>query len=452
MQQRVENSVKELKAFFATGATKQIDFRLRQLSKLKTAILANQAEIEEALWSDLHKSPEESYLTEIGIVLLEIDNQIKHLRGWSKPKRVGSPIFLLPSSSKIIYEPLGVALIMAPWNYPFQLTLNPLVGAIAAGCCAMVKPAPASSATSKVIETIIRDCFDSRYIDIVQGRREVNTILLKQRYDIIFFTGSPSLGKIVSHAAADNLTPTILELGGKSPCIVDHDATISAAAKRIAWGKFINAGQTCICPDYLFVHNSIKEQLLTAIKDATIEMYGKEPKKSRFYPRIITDSAFEGLCRYIDAAEIYYGGEYDAKERYIAPTIIKNVSPEDDIMQEEIFGPLLPVMTFDNIEEVYSYVNSHEKPLALYYFGKSGDEVLHNTTSGGSCINDTIMHITNHKLPFGGVGNSGMGRYHGHESFLAFSNQRAVVTTPTWIDLPFKYAPYSFFKLVKRLM
>lgn len=452
MKNKIVNNVAALKEFFATGATKDIDFRLRQLAKLKIAIKAHEADIEAALWSDLHKSKKESYLTEIGIVLSEIDNQVKHLRCWAKPKRVSSPLFLFPSTSKIIYEPLGVALIIAPWNYPFQLTLNPLVGAITAGCCAMVKPAPASSATSAIIETIIRECFESSYIDIVQGHRDVNTMLLEERYDIIFFTGSPSLAKIVSRAAAEHLTPLVLELGGKSPCIVDSDAAIEVAARRIAWGKLLNSGQTCIAPDYLFVHSSIKEQLLKAIKNAIVEMYSHNPQRCRFYPRIIDDSAFERLQSYIGAGEIYYGGEVDAKDRYIAPTIIDNVAPTAAIMQDEIFGPLLPVMTFDNIEEVYSYINSHPKPLAFYYFGQNGDEVLHNTSSGGACINDTIMHVTNHKLPFGGVGNSGMGRYHGHESFLTFSNRRAVVTTPTWIDLPLRYVPYKFFIFIKRII
>ncbi|MFI3280941.1 MAG: aldehyde dehydrogenase [Rikenellaceae bacterium] len=452
MRERVEKSVAELKKFFATGATKDVDFRLRQLTKLKIAILAHQKEIETALWSDLRKSSEETYLTEIGIVLHEIDTQMKHLRRWARPKKVSSPLVLFPSSSKIVYEPLGVALIIAPWNYPFHLTINPLVGAIAAGCCAMVKPSPASGATSRIMEVIIKECFESSYIDIVQGRRDVNALLLEQRYDIIFFTGSPSLAKIVCQSAAKNLTPTILELGGKSPCIVDSDAAIDVAARRIAWGKLLNVGQTCIAPDYLFVHDSVKDRLLEAIKKSIIEMYGKEPKESRFFPRIINDAAYERLVGYIKHSDIYYGGQRDPKERYIAPTIIDNVKESDPIMQEEIFGPILPVMTFDSMDQVYSYVGSREKPLALYYFGSNADQVLRNTSAGGGCINDTIMHITNDQLPFGGVGNSGMGRYHGHHSFLAFSNHRAVVTTPTWIDLPLKYVPYSFFKLVKWVM
>lgn len=452
MKERIEKSVIALKDFFASGATKDIDFRLRQLEKLKIAITAHRKDIEAALWSDLHKSPEESYLTEIAIVLSEINNQIKHLRRWARPQKVKTPLVLFPSSSKIVYEPLGVALIVAPWNYPFQLTLNPLVGAIAAGCCAMVKPAPASSATSKIIETIIGECFESSYIDIVQGRREVNAMLLEQKYDIIFFTGSPSLGRIVSRAAAENLTPLVLELGGKSPCIVDKDAAIDVAAKRIAWGKFLNCGQTCIAPDYLFVHSQVKDQLLARIKEAVVKMYGDNARESRVYPRIINDSAFDRLRGHLSQGDIYFGGECSAQERYIAPTIIEGITPTSAIMQEEIFGPILPVMTFEEIGEVYTYVNSHEKPLAFYYFGGSGDEVLKNTTSGGGCINDTIMHITNERLPFGGVGNSGMGKYHGQESFLAFSNRRSIVTTPTWIDLPLKYAPYKFFWLVKKLM
>ncbi len=452
MRERVASSVKKLGEFFATGATKDVNFRRQQLKKFKSSILNHQADIEAALWSDLHKSPEEAYLTEVAMVLKEIDYQLQNLKRWAKPKRVASPIFLLPSRSKVVHEPLGVALIIAPWNYPFQLTLNPLVGAIAAGCCAMVKPAPASSATSAIIEVIIKECFDSSYIDIVQGRRDVNAILLEQRFDIIFFTGSPSLGKVVCHAAADNLTPVVLELGGKSPCIVDSDAAIKVAAKRIAWGKLLNGGQTCIAPDYLFVHSSVKIQLLEAIKVAIEEMYGKDPKSSRFYPRIINDSAFDRIVGYLKDGDTYCGGEFDRSERYIAPTILDNVAPTSPVMQEEIFGPILPVMTFVNIEEVYSYINAHKKPLALYYFGRNGKSALRNTTSGGGCVNDTIMHISNNKLPFGGVGNSGMGRYHGYDSFLAFSNRRAVVTTPTWIDLPLKYTPYKFFKLIKWIM
>ncbi len=451
MREQITRSVHALGTYFNSGATKSVAFRLEQLKKFKRAILEHQTEIEQALWSDLHKSPEEAYLTEISIVLGEIDNHIANLKRWARPRRVATPLALLPSRSRIVYEPLGVALIIAPWNYPFQLTLNPLVGAISAGCCAMVKPAPSSKATSAVIEKILRETFDDTYINIVQGNRDVNTMLLEERYDIIFFTGSPSLAKIVARAAANNLTPTVMELGGKSPCIVDKDANIEIAARRIAWGKLLNAGQTCIAPDYLMVHKDVKSEVVEALKRQITKMYG-DTKTSRYYPRIITDSAFERLSGLLSEGNILYGGTTDADERYIAPTLIDGVDAQSAIMQDEIFGPLLPILEFTDIEEVHKFVAEREKPLAYYYFGRSGKSAIENSTAGGSCINDTIMHIANHRLPFGGVGNSGMGRYHGHLSFEAFSNHRAVVISPTWIDLPFKYVPFKFFGFVKRIL
>ena len=446
--------ITDQRAFFSTQQTKDINYRLAQLNKLKQTIIEYQAKIEDALWKDLHKSPEEAYLTEISLVLREIDNHIKHLIKWAKPKKVTTPIFLLPSTSKIIYEPLGIALIVAPWNYPFQLLMNPLVGAISAGCCSILKPSPDTPNTAKIMEEMIAENFDSKYISVVQGGRETNTILFAQHFDIIFFTGSPKVGKVVMRAAAENLTPVILELGGKSPCIVDADADIDIAARRITWGKLINAGQTCIAPDYLYAHHSIKDELLNKIAANIKSMYGDDIKQSRFYPRIVNDHAMERLTGLLDQGKIYTGGEIDAKEKFIAPTIIDNVEPDFSIMQEEIFGPILPVMTFENIEEPISYINKNEKPLALYYFGKNkkAEELLAKTTSGGACVNDTLMHIGNDNLPFGGVGNSGMGNYHGQESFLAFSHKRSVVTTPTWIDLPFKYIPFKYFKFLKKII
>ena len=453
MKERIESSVTALKSFYAEGKTHNVNFRIEQLKRFKAAIISNQTLIEEALWKDLHKSKEEAYLTEISIVLQEINNHIKHLRSWAKPKRVSTPLQILPSRSCILHEPLGVALIIAPWNYPFQLTLNPLVGAISAGCCAMVKPAPSSKETSKVMEKIIGEAFDSNYIDIVQGGREVNGLLLEQRYDIIFFTGSPALAKIVSRAAAEHLTPTVMELGGKSPCIVDADADIKIAARRVVWGKFLNAGQTCVAPDYLFVHESVKGKLIEAMKQQIKEMFGEQPKESRFYPRIITDSAFDRLSTLFSEGDVVVGGSFDKSERYIEPTIIDNVLPSYKIMQEEIFGPLLPIMSFNDIDKVYTYINKSEKPLAFYFFGsKNSKEALVKCSAGGGCINDTIIHLSNDKLPFGGVGNSGMGCYHGKESFLAFSNKRALVISSTLIDLPFRYVPFKFFTLVKKII
>ena len=452
MREKITNSVNEQREFFRSNTTKSIKFRLEQLVKLKKLIKKRQFDIERALWNDLHKAPEEVYFTEISIVLQEINYHIKNLKKWAKPQRVKTPIHILPSKSSIVCEPLGVALIVAPWNYPFQLVINPLIGAISSGCCAILKPSPNASATAKLIEEMIKELYNPNYIDIVLGGREVNKLLFEQKFDIIFFTGSTELGKIVSKAAAENLTPVVLELGGKSPCIVDRDANLEVTAKRIVWGKFINAGQTCIAPDYLFVHKSVKDELLAKLKVTITEMYGDKVKDSRVYSRIISNGAMDRLKLLMNEGDIYCGGEVNEQDKYIAPTIIDNIKPRSLIMQDEIFGPILPVMTFDDITEVLDYLNSKEKPLALYYFGKNGDYILNNTTSGGACINDTIMHIGNHNLPFGGVGSSGMGKYHGKDSFLTFSNRRGVVTTPTWIDIPLKYAPFKYFKFIKHII
>lgn len=458
MNETTEQTIKSLlsahREYFATNQTKELNFRIEQLKRFKKSIRQYEDQISDALWQDLHKSKEESYLTEISIVLQEIDNHIRHLKQWAKPRRVPTPIHLLPSSSKIMYEPLGVALIIAPWNYPFQLLMNSLVGAISGGCCALLKPSPYTPTVATVMEELIHDTFSEEYISVVQGGREVNRLLLEQRFDVIFFTGSPDLGKIVMKAAAVHLTPLVLELGGKSPCIVDANANIDIAARRIAWGKMINAGQTCIAPDYLFVHASVKDELLKKIIFNITDWYGKNPHKSLYFPRIVNANAMQRLQKFLLHGKIILGGITDVSDNYFSPTIIDDVQPDFPIMQEEIFGPILPVMTFEKMETVTDYVNSHEKPLAFYYFGtnKSAKEVFAKTTSGGACINDTLMHITNHHLPFGGVGNSGMGKYHGHDSFLAFSNARAVVTTPTWFDLPVKYVPFKFFKWVKKIL
>ena len=440
--------------FFGTHQTKSFEFRLEQLKKLKAAIKKYQDQLQEALWVDLHKSNEEAYITEISIVTQEIDYHIKHLKKWMRPKRVKTPLHLLPSSGRIMYEPLGVALIVAPWNYPFQLLINPLVGAISAGCCSILKPSPYTPTVAKVMDDMITETFDAEYITMTQGSRVVNEFLFQQKFDIIFYTGSSYVGKLVMKAAAENLTPVVLELGGKSPCIVDKNANIDVAAKRIAWGKTINAGQTCIAPDYLFVHKSVKNELLDKIAQNLVEMHGKDIKQSKYYPRIVNKSAVERLQGLLKAGKIHSGGEVDVDDKYIAPTIIDEIKPEDPVMQEEIFGPILPVMTYEQIDQVTDYINEHEKPLAFYYFGKNNDakKVLSKTTSGGGCINDTLMHIANHHLPFGGVGNSGLGKYHGGNSFLAFSNQRAIVNMPTKMDLPFKYVPFRYFKWLKKII
>ena len=453
-QHIITQTLIDQRKFFASQQTKSFEFRLEQLKKLKNAIKKYQDKILDALWQDLHKSNEEAYITETSIVTQEIDYHIKHLKKWMKSKKVKTPLHLLPSSGKIIYEPLGVALLVSPWNYPFQLLINPLVGAISAGCCAILKPSPYTPAIAKVMEDMISESFDSNYISVTQGSRVVNEFLFQQKFDIIFYTGSPFVGKLVMKAAAENLTPVVLELGGKSPCIVDQHANIDVAARRIAWGKTINAGQTCIAPDYLFAHKSVKKELLDKIAANLEEMHGKDIKQSKYYPRIVNEKAIERLEGLMNEGKIHSGGEVDKSEKYIAPTIIDEIKPEDPIMQEEIFGPILPVMTFEHIDEAINYINENDKPLAFYYFGKNkaAKDVLSKTTSGGGCINDTLMHIANHHLPFGGVGNSGLGKYHGGNSFLAFSNQRAIVNMPTQIDLPFKYVPFKYFNWLKKII
>ena len=442
------------RAFFGTHKTLPIEFRLQALRKLRKAITEHERELTDALYADLHKSYEEAYLTEISIVLGEIDNFIKHLSRWAAPSKRPTPLKLYPSKSVILTEPLGLSLIIAPWNYPVQLLLNPLVGAIGAGCTAILKPSPYTPNVAEALERLITETFDEEYIAIVQGHREVNTLLLNQRYDIIFFTGSPDLGRIVMRAAAENLTPVVLELGGKSPVIVDRTANIEIAAKRLAWGKTLNAGQTCIAPDYLLIHSEVKEAFIEAFKRAVVELHGEDASKSRHYVRMVSDRAFERVSSYLKDGKIRYGGRTIAEERYIEPTLLDDVSPESAVMQEEIFGPILPMVEIRDIEEAIAFINKREKPLALYAFGTKSvaQHIIDHTSSGGACINDVIMHIANEKMPFGGVGNSGMGRYHGRDSLYAFSHRRSLLRTATWLDLPFRYMPYRWFKRIKRLL
>lgn len=454
MLQLIKETLENQRYFFASQQTRSIDFRLNQLRNLRKSILKYEKEITDALWQDLHKSYQEAYLTEISIVLGELDFHIKKLKKWAKPHCVYTPIQLLPSRSRIYYEPLGVSLIIAPWNYPFQLLFNPLIGAISSGCTALLKSSPYTPKTSEIMGKIISETFDKQYITYFNGGREVNQMLLEQRYDIIFFTGSPMLGKIVMKYAAEHLTPVVLELGGKSPCIVDEDADIKVAAKRIAWGKLINAGQTCIAPDYIFVHNKMKTKLLEELPKVITSFYGENPQQSEYYPRIVNTQNVVRLQTLMQHGKIVFGGKVDLEDKYISPTIIDEIQSDFPIMQEEIFGPLFPILTFNKVDEALEYVNTHDKPLAFYYFGNSNKtkEILSKSTSGGACINDTLMHIANHHMPFGGVGNSGMSQYHGFDSFKAFSNARSVIITPTWIDLPVKYVPFKYFNWVKKIL
>ncbi|MDD4395455.1 MAG: aldehyde dehydrogenase [Bacteroidales bacterium] len=440
------------KTFFATQQTKEIRFRIQNLQKLQSAILKYEPQLLDALWTDLHKSDREAYITEIAVVLAEITNHLRHLKRWAKPQRVFTPFFLYPGKSRILPEPLGVALIIAPWNYPVNLLLNPLVGAISSGCCAILKPSPYTPTVSQVLQQMIDETFPPQYMALVQGGRAVNTELLQLPFDFIFYTGSPAVGKVVMKAAAEHLTPVILELGGKSPCIVDHDADIQIAARRIAWGKIVNAGQTCIAPDYAFVHKSVKADFINQFKIEIENMLGPDIRESRYFARIVNDKAFHRITELMKQGTICYGGETDASQRYIAPTIIEDVKPDFPIMQEEIFGPILPVMEFETLDEPLNYVAAHEKPLAFYFFGnnQAAQRALQESTSGGACINDTIMHIANAKLPFGGVGNSGTGKYHGIHSFLIFSNLRSVLWNKTSPDFKMRYPPYHPFNFIKK--
>ncbi len=450
---------KSQKSYFRTGATLDVNFRKAMLRKLLTAMEKWEGRLAEALWTDMHKSYEEAYLTELSIVKAEIKNHIKHVRRWAARKKACTPLKLFPSRSYIVREPLGCSLIISPWNYPVQLLLNPLVGAISAGCTAVLKPSPYVPTVSRVIEEMISETFESKYIAVVQGNRDVNTALLEQRWDLIFFTGSPALAKTVMAAAAKNLTPVILELGGKSPCIIDKTADIKVAAKRVAWGKTLNSGQTCIAPDYILIHKDVRERFIKAFGEEIRNLHGEDIRSNKHYVRMVNDRAFERVTGYFKDGDIIYGGRSDAGSRFIEPTLIENVPLDSPLMTEEIFGPVFPVITMDDEgnsfrNKVINFVVSRKKPLAFYYFGKESEgwEIIRRTSSGGCCINDVIMHIANENVPFGGVGNSGMGRYHDKDSFEAFSHTRSIIATGTWIDLPFRYMPYKMFSLVKKIL
>ena len=457
--ERIININAAQKEYFLSGATLDVSFRKTMLRKFLKAMQKWETRLCDALWTDLHKSYEEAYLTEISIVTGEIKNHIKHIGKWSRRERKHSPLKLFPSRSYIVKEPLGSTLIISPWNYPVQLLLNPLIGAISAGCTAVLKPSPYVPTVSKTIEEMIRETFEERYIAVVQGNRNVNTALLEQRWDLIFFTGSPALAKTVMSAAAENLTPVILELGGKSPCIIDKNADIALAAKRIAWGKTLNSGQTCIAPDYLLIHKDVKESFVKAFAEEVKNLHGEDIAADRHYVRLVNDRAFERVTGYFKDGKIVSGGRSDAATRFIEPTLMDEVPLDSPLMTEEIFGPVFPMITLDDKDnsfkdKVIEFVTNREKPLAFYYFGEEAEgwEIIRRTSSGGGCINDVIMHIANENVPFGGVGNSGMGMYHDKESFEAFSHRRSIIATGTWIDLPFRYMPYKLFGLVKKIL
>ncbi|WP_305982938.1 aldehyde dehydrogenase [Roseivirga thermotolerans] len=450
----ISRIVEQQRVYFASGHTRSVESRLAKLRLLRTTILKHEPDILAALHKDLSKSSQEGLITEIGLVIKEIDYHIKHLRKWSKARRVSTPIYLLPSSSYTRYEPMGVVLIIAPWNYPFQLLMTPLVGAVSAGNCVVLKPSEFCVHTNKVMNTITDEVFAKDHVAMVHGGKETNQALLAQKFDKIFFTGSSRLGKIVMQAAANTLTPVVLELGGKSPCVVDHSAKVNLAAKRIAWGKTVNLGQTCIAPDYLLVHESIKDELVEGIKYYWKSFFGEQPEESNYLARMITPEAFDRVANYLNQGKVLYGGNVNRASKFISPTLLEVAEADAPVMQEEIFGPILPVITYSQIQEAIDFINSRDKPLAAYYFGDSATnkQLLRETTSGGACLNDTLIHISNHSLPFGGVGISGMGHYHGKHSYETFSHVRSFMKSPTWIDLPFRYPPFRYFRWVRKLL
>ncbi len=452
----IKGIIEKQRLYFESGITKDLNFRIEKLKALKEAIAKNEPEIMEALKKDLNKSQFESYATEIGFTLDEIKYTIKHLSDWARPKKVKTPVLHFLSSSRIYSEPYGVALIISPWNYPFQLAIGPLIGAIAAGNCSIIKPSEYSTHTSSIIEKLIKESFDESFVTVIQGGTEVSKQLLDERFDYLFFTGSVAVGKVIMEAASKYLTPITLELGGKSPCIVDETASIDLAAKRIVWGKFMNAGQTCVAPDYLLVQSSIKSKLINKIQEHIIRFYGATPCQNPEYPKIINKKHFNRLLNLMKSGNIVFGGEYSAHTNHIAPTIIDGVTWESPIMGEEIFGPLLPVLEFENLSEAVSVINKHPKPLALYLFTNiEGNEryVIRNTSFGGGCVNDTIVHLATPNMPFGGVGESGIGSYHGRGSFDTFSHQKSVLKKSNLIDIPLRYPPYkNRLKLLKKMM
>ncbi|GMB08053.1 aldehyde dehydrogenase [Thermolongibacillus altinsuensis] len=430
------------KRYFQTGETRPIDFRLQQLKNLKAAIKKYEREIIDTLKVELHKSEFEAYSAEIGVVYEEIRFMMKRLPDWIKPQRVPTPLTHIGSKSYIYPEPYGVNLIIAPWNYPFQLAISPLVGAIAAGNCAIIKPSEYTPNMSALLKKMISETFPEEYIAVVEGGVEVSQQLLDLRFDHIFFTGSVPVGKIVMAAAAKHLTPVTLELGGKSPAIVDVSAHLDLAAKRIVWGKFLNAGQTCIAPDYVLVDANVKSLLIEKMKQYIVEFYGERPEQSPHYGRIVSERHTERLVRFLNEGTIVHGGRYDIEQRWIEPTLLDEITWEDDVMREEIFGPILPILTFETIDEAIAMVNAYEKPLALYLFSEDRQvqqQVIEQISFGGGCINDTIMHIATPYLPFGGVGQSGMGAYHGKASFDAFSHYKSVLKQTTKFDLSIRY-------------
>ena len=431
--------------YYLSGATIPLSFRKMMLKKLYNAVKEKEKAICQALYADLGKSNYESFMCEAGLALTEISYMLKNLKKLAKPKRVATPLAQFPSKSYTVAVPYGNVLIMSPWNYPFLLAIEPLANAIAAGNTAVVKPSAYAPNTARVVKDIIDTCFPAQYVACITGGRAENAQLLSQKFDMIFFTGSKSVGKEVLRRAAENLTPAVLELGGKSPCIVDETAKILLAAKRIVFGKYLNCGQTCVAPDYILCHQSVKEQLIAELKKQITLQFGEKPLNNPNYGRIINDKHFNRLLGLIDNNKVVAGGGYNQTTLQIEPTVMDNVTYDDTVMGEEIFGPILPIITYTDFESVIKNLKRLEKPLALYLFtnDKSHIKAVEALSYGGGCINDVVIHLATSNMPFGGVGESGMGGYHGKAGFNAFSHTKSIVNKKTWLDLPMRYQPYK---------
>ena len=448
-EQEIKDILQQQNHFFSSGKTIPAEFRLKQLESLKEAMIRHEADLAAALKEDLGKSRMESYMCEIGLTLSELTWMQKHLRSLMRSKRVSTPAAQFAAKSFRSPSPYGTVLIMSPWNYPVLLTLDPLIDAIAAGNTAVVKPSAYAPCTFDVMKTMIEECFPAHYVAVVDGGRAENQALLQQRFDMIFFTGGKTVGREVLRHAAEYLTPVTLELGGKSPCIVDSTAKIRLAAKRIVFGKYLNCGQTCVAPDYILCDKRIRDELITAILAEIEKQFGKEPLKNPNYGKIINEKHFERILGLINGEKLVYGGQSEPESLRIAPTVLNNITWDDAVMGEEIFGPLLPILTFDTLAEALDTVESHPHPLALYFFSEdkaAQKKVLDTCRFGGGCINDTIIHLATCDMPFGGVGESGMGSYHGRVGFETFSHYRSIVDKKTWMDLPIRYQKYTGLK------
>ena len=448
-EQEIKDILQQQNHFFSSGKTIPAEFRLKQLESLKEAMIRHEADLAAALKEDLGKSRVESYMCEIGLTLSELTWMQKHLRSLMRSKRVSTPAAQFAAKSFRSPSPYGTVLIMSPWNYPVLLTLDPLIDAIAAGNTAVVKPSAYAPCTFDVMKTMIEECFPAHYVAVVDGGRAENQALLQQRFDMIFFTGGKTVGREVLRHAAEYLTPVTLELGGKSPCIVDSTAKIRLAAKRIVFGKYLNCGQTCVAPDYILCDKRIRDELITAILAEIEKQFGKEPLKNPNYGKIINEKHFERILGLINGEKLVYGGQSEPESLRIAPTVLNNITWDDAVMGEEIFGPLLPILTFDTLNEALDTVESHPHPLALYFFSEdkaAQKKVLDTCRFGGGCINDTIIHLATSDMPFGGVGESGMGSYHGRVGFETFSHYRSIVDKKTWMDLPIRYQKYTGLK------